>query len=122
MFGLGRGGIGLGGVAGGTGRRGAILFADLFLLEAATLAVEIGCRCLGIALAATFALEVGIGLAQPGFGLLLGLCHALGFGSQCIVRHAQTLKGSGGSSFVVAQRRQRGRGFGLCRVASQPDA
>ena len=79
------------------------------------LAVELGGRRLGVALAAALADKILLGLLQAGLGLLLGLGDALGFGGQRIVRHAQPLQGGGRGGLVVAQRRQRGRGLGLRR-------
>ena len=90
--------------------------------RADALAIEIGDRGLGIALAAALAREVAFGLLQAGFGLLLRRRDPLGLGGQRIVRHAQALQGRSGGGLVVAQRRQRGRRLGLRRrgEANQP--
>ena len=108
-----RGRVGLGGIARLSGGGGTILLAHLLLLQPAALGVEIGDRRLRVALAAAFTCEIRVGLLQAGLGLELGLRHALGFGGQRIVRHAQALQRGGGGGFLVAQRRQAGRGLGL---------
>ena len=115
VLGLGRLGRGLRRIARLGGGEGAILLADPFLLEPGALAVELGGRGLGVALAATLAGEIGIGLLQAGLRLLLGLGDPLGFGGERIVRHPQPLQCRGRGGLVVAQRRQRGRRLGLRR-------
>ncbi len=115
MLGLGGAGLGQGCIARLLRGGSAILFAHPFLLEPGALAVEVGDRCLGVALAAALAREVRIGLLQAGFGFVLGLGDALGFGGQRIVRHAQALQRRGRGGLVVAQRRQGEGGLGLGR-------
>ncbi len=115
MLGLGRGRLRLSGVARLLSGFGAILFAYPLLFQTAALAVEIGDGGFSIALAALLAGKVLFGLLQAGFGFELRGGDTLGFGRQCIVRHAQALQSSSGGRLVVAQRRQRRCCFGLRR-------
>ncbi len=94
---------------------GTILLAHPLLLQPGALAVELGGRGLGVALAAALARQIRLGLLQAGPGFLLGLGDALGFGGQRIVRHPQPLQRGGRGGLVVAQRRQRRRGLSLRR-------
>ena len=89
---LGRMGLGLRRIARLGRGGGAILLAHPLLLQPGALAVELGGRRLGVALAAALAGKIRLGLLQAGLGLLLGLGDALGFGGQRIVRHAQPLQ------------------------------
>ncbi len=113
VLGLSRDGRFLRFVARLLGRRRALVLADAGLLERSALGVQIGDRCVGVALAALFPGEIGLGLLKARLGILLGGGDPLGFGRQRIVRRAQALQRCSGGSFVVAQRRQRRRGFSL---------
>jgi hypothetical protein len=94
--------------------RRRVVLADPLLLEPGALAVEIGDRGLGIALAAALALEVA------------SVCCRRVSASCCAWRRARPRRsahrapragaaGGRGGGLVVAQRRQRGRGLGLRR-------
>ena len=115
VFTLGRMGLGLRGIARRGGGEGAILLAHPLLLQPSPLAVELGGRGLGVALAAALARQIQFRLLQAGLGFLLGLGDALGFGGQRIVRHPEPLQRSRRGRLVVAQRRQRRRGLRLRR-------